>query len=171
MYVWVKPRLGTHIKMWAEVSSSAPNLIHKGLLVNPITWRCLLSVLCPVRRPVTTQDCAVLKYKNLVFVVGLGPEISVWGCFWLLLRLHHITKCLLSTRFILLFMFCQETPKNSSGPTNFWNETSLASLSVFSFPHTSACPGTPYSPTTCRVETSFNAFSQCCTNGDVVLAA
>jgi hypothetical protein len=24
-------------------------------------WRCLLRVLCPVRRPVTTLDCALLK--------------------------------------------------------------------------------------------------------------
>ena len=25
----------------------------------------------------TTHDCIVLKYKNLVFVVRLGPEINV----------------------------------------------------------------------------------------------
>jgi len=34
--------------MWAEVSSSAPHLLHEGLLVSPIKWRCLLRVLCPV---------------------------------------------------------------------------------------------------------------------------
>ena len=110
-YVWVKPWLGTHTNMWAEVSSSAPNLLHKGLLVSPIKWRCHLRELSLVRRPMTTQNCVVLKYKNLVFVVRLGPEISVWGCLWSLLRLHHITKCSLSTRFILLLMFCWQTPQ------------------------------------------------------------
>ena len=119
----------------------------------------------------TTQDCVMLKYKNLVFVVGLGPEISVWGCLWLLLRLRHITKCSLSTSFILLFMFCRQNPKDSSGPTNFWNELSLESLLVFSFPCTSACPGTQYSPTSCRVQLWFNASWQCCNNGYFVLAA
>ena len=38
---------------------------------SPINWRCLLSVLCPVRRPVTTLDCVLLKDKSLVFVAGL----------------------------------------------------------------------------------------------------
>jgi len=35
-------------RMWAEVSFSAPHLLHTGLLVSPIKWRCLLRVLCPV---------------------------------------------------------------------------------------------------------------------------
>jgi len=54
-------------RMWAKVSSSAPHLLHKGLLVSPIKWRCLLRVLCPARRPVTTLDCILLKDKRLVF--------------------------------------------------------------------------------------------------------
>jgi hypothetical protein len=50
--------------MWAEVSSSAPHLLHKGLLVNPIWLRCLLRILCPVQRPITTLDCVLLKVKD-----------------------------------------------------------------------------------------------------------
>jgi hypothetical protein len=48
-------------RMWAEVSSSASQLLHKGLLVSPINRRCLLKVLCPVGRPITTVDCVLLK--------------------------------------------------------------------------------------------------------------
>jgi len=44
-------------RMWAEVSSSAPHLLHNGLSDSPSRWRCLLRVLCPVRRPVTAMDC------------------------------------------------------------------------------------------------------------------
>jgi hypothetical protein len=37
-------------------------------------------VLCPVRRPVTTLDCVLLKDSNLVFVVGLRPTINSRAC-------------------------------------------------------------------------------------------
>ena len=40
-------------RMWAEVSSSAPHLLHNRLSDTLFRWRCLLRVLCPVRRPVT----------------------------------------------------------------------------------------------------------------------
>jgi hypothetical protein len=53
--------------MWAEVSFSAPHLLHKGLLVSPIWWRCLLRVLCPVWRPITALDCFQLKVKDSCF--------------------------------------------------------------------------------------------------------
>jgi len=36
-------------RMWAKVSSSAPHLLQKGLLVSPTKWRCLLRVLCPAK--------------------------------------------------------------------------------------------------------------------------
>jgi len=35
-------------RMWAEVSSSAPHLLHNGLSDSLLRWRCLLRVLCPV---------------------------------------------------------------------------------------------------------------------------
>ena len=62
-------------KMCTEVSSSVPHFLQVGLLLNPITYRCLLRVLCPVRRPGKTLDCALWKDSNRAFVAGLGPEI------------------------------------------------------------------------------------------------
>ena len=52
-------------RMWAEVSSSAAHLLNNGLSDSPIRWRCLLRVLCPVRRPVTALDFVLLKDRNL----------------------------------------------------------------------------------------------------------
>ena len=55
-------------RMWAEVSSSAPHLLHSGLSDSPVTLRCILRVLCPVSRPVTALDC-----------VGTEPALGVSG--------------------------------------------------------------------------------------------
>jgi len=138
-------------RMGTEVSSSASHLLHKGLLVSPIKWRCLLRMLCPIRRLVMTLDCILLKDSSLVLAVGLGPKINSWACVWVLLRTCHLAKCWLSIQhFILFHIFCLETPKDDSGQTNFWTEMSLASLSMISFPFTPACPGTQYSPTVCQ---------------------
>ena len=63
-------------KTWAEVSSSAPHLLHEGLLVSPIKYKYLLMVLCPIWRPKTTLDGVLLKDNSLIFTVGLRPEIS-----------------------------------------------------------------------------------------------
>jgi hypothetical protein len=61
-YTCLSEAKATHSqRMWAEVSSSAPHLLHKGLLFSPIKWRSLLRVLCPVGRPTTTLDCVLLK--------------------------------------------------------------------------------------------------------------
>jgi hypothetical protein len=65
---------------WAEVSSAAPYFLHKGLSKSPIMWRCLLRVLCPVRRPITALDCALLKDISAVLAAVLGPEINSWVC-------------------------------------------------------------------------------------------
>ena len=54
-------------KMWNEVSSSVPHFLQMGLLFNPITYKCLLRLLCPVRRPITILDCVLLKDSNRVF--------------------------------------------------------------------------------------------------------
>jgi len=140
-------------KMWAEVSSSTPPLLHVGLLVSPIKWRYLLRVLCPVRRPITILDCVLSMDKSLVFAPGLVPEINSWACLWVLPRARHLVKYWLSNQhFIFLLTFCLETPKDSSGPTNFWTEPSLVSLLVILFPHTPARPGTQYTPTACQVK-------------------
>ena len=108
--------------MWAEVSSSAPCLLHKGLLVSSIKWRCLRRVLCPVRS-VMTVDCVLLEDRSLVSAVGLGSKINSWACLLVLLRPCHLVKCWLSIQcFIFLLVFCLEIPKDISGPTIFWTE-------------------------------------------------
>jgi len=73
-------------KTWAEVSFSASHLLHEGVLVNPIKNEYLLMVLCPIKRPVITLDCVLLKDKSLVFTVELRPEISFRACLWVLTR-------------------------------------------------------------------------------------
>jgi hypothetical protein len=154
-------------RMWAEVSSSVPHLLHNGLSDSPSRWRCLLKVLCPVRRPVTTLDCVLLKDRSLALTPRHGHEINSWACLWVSPRPRRHAQCWLSNhRLILLRVSCLETPKAGWGPTNLRTELSLASSSAISLPCTPACPGTQYSPTACWAEISFNAFGHCCTNGD-----
>jgi hypothetical protein len=62
--------------MWTEVSSSVPHFLQMGLLLSPIVCICLLKVLWPVSRPVTTLDCVLLKDSNRAHVTTLGPEIN-----------------------------------------------------------------------------------------------
>jgi hypothetical protein len=50
--------------MWTEVSSLVPHFLLVGVLLNTITYRCLLRVLCPVRRPITTLYYVLLKDKQ-----------------------------------------------------------------------------------------------------------
>ena len=159
-------------QMWTELSSSVPHFLQLGLLLNPITYTCLLRVLSPVRRPVMTLDFVQLKDNNWALVTGLGPEINFQACLWVLHWKCHITKCWVSTQpLIFLLIFCLEAPRVGFGRVKFWKEPPLVSLLAILFPCTSACPGTQYSPTVCRVEISFNAFWHCCAVGDVVLAA
>jgi len=68
------PKIGT------EVSSTVPHFLQVGLLLSPITCRCLLKVLCPVSRPITTLDCVLLKDNNQAPVARLGPEINSQAC-------------------------------------------------------------------------------------------
>jgi hypothetical protein len=63
-------------RMWAVVFSSTSHFLHSGLSVSPIRWRCLRRVFCPVRSPVTTLDCDLLKDKNLTLVSRQGPDIN-----------------------------------------------------------------------------------------------
>jgi hypothetical protein len=60
---------GSHAhKTWTDVSSSAPHLIQMELLLSLITYKCRLRVPCPVRRPMTTPDCVLLKDNNRALV-------------------------------------------------------------------------------------------------------
>jgi len=114
-------------RMWSEVSSPAPHL-HNGLSDSPIRWRCLLRVLCPVRRPVALLDCVLLKDRNLALAPRQGPEISSQACLWVSpIPCHHTQCCLTNQLLILLHVSCLEIPKACSGPTNFRTELPLAS--------------------------------------------
>jgi hypothetical protein len=122
-------------KIWTEVSSSVTHFLQLGLLLNPITYKCLLKVLRPVGGPKTTLDCVLLKDNNRALVARLGPEISSWACLCVLQGPCHNTKCWLSIQHFIFLMFCLETPRKGSGPTNLRTEPSLVSLLAMSFPH------------------------------------
>jgi len=168
-YVYLSDAKASHShKMWTEVSSSVPHFLQVGLLLDPIIYKCLLKVLRPVSRPVTTIDCVLLKDNNRALVARSGPEINSRACVCVLQGPHHNARCWFSIQpFICLLIFCLQTPKKGSGPTNCWTELSLASLLAISFSRTPACPGTQYSLTACWVEISFNTFWHSCTKGDV----
>jgi hypothetical protein len=132
----------TLTKNVADVSSSAPHLLHNGLSDSPIRWRCLLRVLCPVRRPVTALYYVLLKDSKLALAPREGPEINSRACLWVSPRPRHHNQCWLTNqRLILLHISCLETPKAGSGPTNFRAELFLASSSAISFPCAPACRG------------------------------
>jgi hypothetical protein len=130
-------------RLWAEVSSSAPHFLHSGMFVNPIKWRCLRRVLYPVRSPVTTLHCVLLKDRNLTLVPRQGPEINSQACRWALPRFCHLLWCWFPSQQLILFLrSCQETPKARSGPTNPEAELFLTSLWAVSLPLIPTCPGT-----------------------------
>jgi len=133
-------------RMWAEVSTSAPHL-RSGLSDSPIRWRCLLRVLCPVRRPVTALDCVLLKDRNLALAPRQGPEINYQACLRVLpRRRHHIQCWLTNQRLILLRISCLETHKAGSGPTNFragHPHASSSAISFFLYPRMSSDPIQP----------------------------
>jgi len=135
-YVYLSEAKASHShKMWTEVSSSVPHFLQVGLLFNPIIYRCLLKVLCPVSRPITTLDCVLLKDSSWASVARLGPEINSRACVSVLQGPCHNARCWLSIqRFIFHLIFCLETPKKGSGPTNRWTELLLVSLLAISFP-------------------------------------
>jgi hypothetical protein len=119
-YVYLREAKASHShRMWTEVSSSVPHFLQVGLLLCPIICRCLLKVLCPVSRPITTLDCVLLKESSQAPVARLGPEINSLACLFVLQGLCHNARCCSSIqRFIFLLIFCLETPKKGSGPTN-----------------------------------------------------
>ena len=128
-------------KTSTEVSSPV-HFLQMGLLLSPITYKCHLRVLWSLRRLMTTLDWVLLKDNNRALVAKLVLENKPRTCLCVPQGPRHITKCWLSSQcIILLLMFCLETPKKGSGPTNFWTELSLAYLSAILFPCTPACPG------------------------------
>ena len=109
-------------KMWTEVSSSVPHFLQAGLLLSPIIYRCLLRVLCPVRRPIATLDCVLSKDNDRALVTRSGPEITSRACLCVLQGLCHNTRCWFSIQhFIFFHIFGLETPQErlrSNKPLN-----------------------------------------------------
>ena len=101
--------------MWAEVSSLAPHLLHNGLSSSPSRWRCLLRVLCLVRRPFITLDWVLLKVRNLALVPRLGPKISSIACLWVLPRPGHFAQCWLANQRLSLFCMSLSEVSNLRG--------------------------------------------------------
>jgi hypothetical protein len=102
-------------KTCAEVSFSV-HFLQVGSLLSPITCRCLLRVLCPVSRPITTLDCVLLKDNSRAPMARLGPEINSQACLCVPQGPRHRARCCFPIQlFIFLLMFCLETPKKGPG--------------------------------------------------------
>jgi hypothetical protein len=129
-YVCLSEAKASHShKMWTDVSSSVPHFLQVGLLFSPIICTCLLKVLSPVSRPITTLDCVLLKDNNRAPVARLGPDIKSRACLCVLHGPRHNTRCYFSIqRFIFLLIFYLESPKKGLGLTNCWTELSLCEL-------------------------------------------
>jgi len=102
-----EPKASHSQRMWAEVSSFTPNLLHNGLSSSPsrCKCRCLLRMLCPVRRPFTALDWVLLNDKSFALVSGLGPEISSRACLWVPSSPHHLAQCWVISQRLSLFLW------------------------------------------------------------------
>ena len=167
--------------MWTEISSSVPHFLQIGLLLGSIKYKCLLKVLCPVSRPITTLDCVLLMDSNWAPVTRLGPEINSRACLCVLQGPRHNGRCCFSIQCFWQMLFLHPVfhlssyilprdPKERLRSNKLLNRLSLASLWAISFPLSPAWPGTQYSPTACRVEISFSVCWHCRTNVDGAVA-
>ena len=105
-------------KMWTEVSSSVAHFLHMGLLHSPMICKCLLKVLCPVSRPITTLVCVRLKDSSQAPIARSGPRDQFSNLS--LCTAGATPQCWMFSiqHFIFLLIFCLETPKTGSGATN-----------------------------------------------------
>jgi hypothetical protein len=119
-YVHLSEAKSSHShKMCTEVSSSVTHFLQVKLLHCPIIYRCLLKVLCPVSRPITTLDCGLLKDNNQAPVARSKHKINSLSCLYVIQGPCHNARCCFSIRhFIFPLIICLETPKKGSGPTN-----------------------------------------------------
>ena len=102
----------TRTQTWTEVPSSVSHFLQIGSMLRPTTYKYLLTVLCPVRSPITTMDCALLKDNNRALVARLGSEINFPACLCVLQGPQHNTKCWFSIqRLIVPLTFCLDTPR------------------------------------------------------------
>ena len=80
MYIWVKPKSYTHTKCGLRFPPKYRISYKWGLSLSPNIYKCLLKVLCPISRPITTLDCVLLKGNNQALVTRSGPEIDSRAC-------------------------------------------------------------------------------------------
>ena len=156
-YTWLIEAKASHSqRMWAKFSYFTPHFLHKGLSSIPRRWRCLLRLLYPLRRPITTLDSVLLKDRSLTLVPRLGPEINSRSCLWVSPRSRQLAHYWLTNQRLSFFCVSRlETPRTGSGPRNPIAGPPIASSSAISLSRIPACPGTQYSPTACRVQISF----------------
>jgi hypothetical protein len=64
MYTSVRPRHHTHTEHGMRFPPQYHISYKWGYYLAPIICRCLLKVLCPVSRPITTLDCVLSKNSN-----------------------------------------------------------------------------------------------------------
>jgi len=108
MYVSVKPR--PHMEWGFLLSTTFPT---NGVITQP-HYICLLKVLRPVRRPITTLDWVLLKDINQALIARSGPETNSQACIRVLQGRHHNTRCWFSIqRFIFLLIFCLQTSRKA----------------------------------------------------------
>jgi hypothetical protein len=99
-YAYLSEAKASHShKMWTEVSSLVSHFLQAGLLLNPIVYRRLLKVLCPVSRPLTTLDCVLLKDSNRASVARFGPDINSRACLCVLQGQRHNARCCFSIQY------------------------------------------------------------------------
>ena len=76
-YVCLSEAKASHShKMWTEVFSPVPYFLHVGLLLSPVIYKCLLKVLWPVSRPITTLDCVLVKDNT--YLLTHSMQKSPW---------------------------------------------------------------------------------------------
>ena len=120
---------------------------------SPIRRRCLLRVLCPIRRPITALDCVLLKDRNLALAPSQGPKINSRACFWVSPRPCHHTQCWL-TNLCLIFLLpsCLDSPRLAQVQQTLQQSHLLrACLQTHSLVPQHV-QGPQYSPTTCQAE-------------------
>ena len=127
MYVWVKPRPHTHTKCTLRFLLQYCISYKWGLLLSPIIYKCVVKMLCPVRRLITTLDCVLLKDSNQA-LVARDQFSSLSLCTTKTTSQYQMLVC--HPAFYFSSFILPRDPKKDSGPTNLWTELSLASLST-----------------------------------------
>jgi len=103
-------------KMWTGVSSSVPHFPHLGSFPIPIIHRCLLKVLCPISRPITTLVWVLLRDNSQAHVAGSRPKIISRACLCILQVPRHNAR----SPPIVLVDFVVFPLRHGRSVTDFW---------------------------------------------------